>query len=362
MAEQTLIIGIISTGSRREVGVHVRKLWPLILAATSELWNCSLLWQCYHRRVFHTSLFARQRPPQMPELPEVETMRLGISQFAGCRIQSVAFPRQSVRPISVTPRPRTIIAKLVGRVIVAVHRYGKRIAIEIAGSECGDATHWLVIEPRMTGLLLVADAPSPQHVRMQIQLSFSSVAKASTSPLSQLLFWDRRGLGTVRLLGEPGLLAACGPERLGPDALIVLGSDYSSRLHASIRAIKVALLDQRAVAGIGNIYAAEILFLAGIDPRLPCCRLTGLMWERLATVTRELLAEAVRLKGSTLGDATYRTPNNALGEFQLQHRVYGRQGLPCQACLRPIQRIVQAQRSTFFCPQCQKRSGQSRSQ
>jgi len=301
----------------------------------------------------------------MPELPEVETMRLGIAQFAGYRIQTVAFPRQSVRPISVTPRPQTIITTLAGRLIVAVHRYGKRIAIEIAGSGSGhthrDVTHWLVIEPRMTGLLLVADAPSQQHVRMHIQLSplISSVAKASIPPLSQLLFWDRRGLGTVRLLDKSGLLAACGPERLGPDALIVSGSDYSSRLHASARAIKVALLDQRAVAGIGNIYAAEILFLAGVDPRLPCRRLTGSMWERLATVTRELLAEAVRLKGSTLGDATYRTPNNALGEFQFQHRVYGRQGLPCQTCLSPIQRIVQAQRSTFFCPQCQKRSGHS---
>jgi formamidopyrimidine-DNA glycosylase len=117
--------------------------------------------------------------------------------------------------------------------------------------------------------------------------------------------------------------------------------------------VKVALLDQQAVAGIGNIYAAEILFAAGIDPRVPCARLSVARWEQIATAARSILAEAVRLEGSTITDETYKTADNRSGQFQLQHRVYGLDGKPCRQCGTAIQRIVQAQRSTFFCPQCQ---------
>jgi formamidopyrimidine-DNA glycosylase len=204
---------------------------------------------------------------------------------------------------------------------------------------------WLVIEPRMTGLMLVADPPTAQHVRMEIGLD------SARHP--RLLFWDRRGLGTIRLLDERGLAAACGPERLGPDGLAVTAADLHSRLGRSRRAVKVALLDQHAVAGIGNIYAAEILFAAGIDPRVPCGRLNAARWEQIAAAARSILAEAVRLEGSTIGDETYKTADNRSGQFQLQHRVYGREGDPCRRCGATIRRIVQTQRSTFFCPECQ---------
>jgi formamidopyrimidine-DNA glycosylase len=117
--------------------------------------------------------------------------------------------------------------------------------------------------------------------------------------------------------------------------------------------VKVALLDQHAVAGIGNIYAAEILFAAGIDPRVPCGRLNAARWEQIAAAARSILAEAVRLEGSTIGDETYKTADNRSGQFQLQHRVYGREGDPCRRCGATIRRIVQTQRSTFFCPECQ---------
>jgi formamidopyrimidine-DNA glycosylase len=119
----------------------------------------------------------------------------------------------------------------------------------------------------------------------------------------------------------------------------------------------VALLDQRAVAGIGNIYAAEILFRTGIDPRSTCRRLRRDDWQRVAAAARAVLAEAVRHEGSSIGDETYRTVDNRIGRFQLRHRVYGRAGQACPRCGAPISRIVQAQRATFFCGGCQHRVG-----
>jgi formamidopyrimidine-DNA glycosylase len=120
--------------------------------------------------------------------------------------------------------------------------------------------------------------------------------------------------------------------------------------------VKVALLDQRAVAGIGNIYAAEILFRCGVDPRSRCRRLKQPQWDRIAEQTRRVLAEAVRHEGSSIGDETYRTADNRVGRFQKRHRVYGREGEPCTACGTAIVRIVQTQRATFFCPACQRRA------
>jgi len=274
-------------------------------------------------------------------------MRRGIAHLAGGRIEAVSFPRNTVRPIAMHPAPRSLQRRLAGRRLAAVHRFGKRVAIEIAPH--GRAgREWLVIEPRMTGLLLLVDPPSRPHVRMQIIVSLRGGRQ-------QLLFWDRRGLGTIRLLDDRGLDAACGPGRLGPDGLTVTAGELHERLGASRRAVKVALLDQRAVAGIGNIYAAEILLAAGVDPRAACRRLDADAWERIATACRRLLALAVRLEGSTIGDETYRTADNRSGRFQRRHRAYGRAGLACRRCGTLIERIVQVQRSTFFCPRCQWR-------
>jgi formamidopyrimidine-DNA glycosylase len=119
--------------------------------------------------------------------------------------------------------------------------------------------------------------------------------------------------------------------------------------------VKVALLDQRAVAGIGNIYAAEILHRAGIDPRSRCRRLSAAAWERIAVASRAILADAVACRGSTIGDRTYTGADGRAGSFQRRHRVYGREGLACMACGTAVVRFVQSQRSTFFCPACQPR-------
>jgi len=128
------------------------------------------------------------------------------------------------------------------------------------------------------------------------------------------------------------------------------------RLSASRRAIKVALLDQRAVAGIGNLYASEILHVAGIHPARRCDRLTRAQWQAIADATHGVLEEAIRYEGSTLGDGTYRNALNREGGYQNHHRVYARAGRQCPSCRSSeIKRIVQAQRSTFFCPQCQRK-------
>jgi len=283
----------------------------------------------------------------MPELPEVETMRRGIAGIAGLRIEAVAFPRSRVRPISILPRPATLAERLRDRTVAEVHRRGKRIVIEIAPAG-DDGQRWLAIEPRMTGLMLLVEPPTPEHVRMVMEFM-----GRGRKPLT---FWDRRGLGTIRLFDDAGLDGACGPHKHGPDGLVVTGDDLMKRLGASRRAVKVALLDQRVVAGIGNIYAAEILFRSGIDPRSRCRRLKRAQWEAIAHQTRRVLAEAVRHEGSSIGDETYRTADNRAGRFQRRHRVYGREGERCPRCGAAILRIVQAQRATFFCPACQRRA------
>ncbi|MBU6308237.1 MAG: bifunctional DNA-formamidopyrimidine glycosylase/DNA-(apurinic or apyrimidinic site) lyase [Planctomycetes bacterium] len=282
----------------------------------------------------------------MPELPEVETMRRGIAGIAGRRIAGATFPRSRVRPISIEPGVATLARRLTGRTVAGVHRRGKRIVIELAPG-AGDERRWLAFEPRMTGLMLVVDPPTVEHVRMVVEFAGRGSGR--------LTFWDRRGLGTIRLFDDAGLERACGPHKHGPDGLVVTGEDLAARLGDSRRAVKVALLDQRAVAGIGNIYAAEILFRAGIDPRSRCRRLKQPQWDRIAEQARRVLADAVRHEGSSIGDETYRTADNRVGRFQKRHRVYGREGEPCTACGTAIVRIVQTQRATFFCPACQRR-------
>ena len=205
----------------------------------------------------------------------------------------------------------------------------------------------------MTGLLLVAEPPTVHHVRMELDVAPGSAARPG--PPTRFLFWDQRGLGTIRLLDAAGLERACGESKLGPDGLVVTGDDLASRLGESRRGIKVALLDQRAVAGIGNIYAAEILHRATIDPRTPCNRLSQAAWDTVAEAARAILTSAVAHEGSSIGDELYRTADNRKGGYQNHHRVYGLAGTPCRTCGSPIHRIVQAQRSTFFCPICQPR-------
>ncbi|MBC8868363.1 MAG: bifunctional DNA-formamidopyrimidine glycosylase/DNA-(apurinic or apyrimidinic site) lyase [Planctomycetes bacterium] len=280
----------------------------------------------------------------MPELPEVETMRRGIIGVVGAMIVGVERTRCQLKPISITPRADAFRRRSVGSRISSVDRVGKRVVLRL------DNGNSIVFEPRMTGLVLIAEPPNREHLRFRLRLS-------GVKP-RQLLYWDRRGLGSVRLLSARQMQEYFGPEKLGPDALAVAADELRSRLCGSRRAIKVALLDQRVVAGIGNLYASEMLHAAGIYPNKRCDRLTRGDWQRLHTSMNDVLEEAIRYEGSTLSDGTYRNALNDPGGYQDCHRVYDREGQLCPSCGEGnVKRIVQSQRSTFYCPICQKTQG-----
>ena len=287
----------------------------------------------------------------MPELPEVETMRRGIAGVVGSQIVAVERCRTKARPIQISPAGARFDRRLIGRRVTAIDRLGKRVVVRL------DDGCAVVFEPRMTGLVLVADPPNREHLRLRIHLETNGAARRQAAGGGQLelMFWDRRGLGLVRALKPAELEKFYGPAKLGPDALVISCDELRTRLGGSRRAIKVALLDQRAVAGIGNLYASEMLHLAGIHPARRCDQLRPDDWRRLQRSARQVLEAAIRHEGSTLADGTYRNALNEQGGFQNHHRVYDRAGKPCLACGRAIVRIVQAQRSTFFCPECQSK-------
>jgi formamidopyrimidine-DNA glycosylase len=279
----------------------------------------------------------------MPELPEVETMRRGIAAIAGSRIVGAGRVPCRRRPILIHPRPPALARRLVGSTVDEVGRLGKRVILRLSS---GDS---LIFEPRMTGLVLVADPPTQEHLRFRLDLA--------GGPIPHIWYWDRRGLGSVRLISESQLADQLGSRRLGPDALVLSAAELRERLATSRRAIKVALLDQRAVAGIGNLYASEILHLAGVHPAKRCDLLTSSQWQAIHARMLEVLHDAILHEGSTLSDGTYRNALNQAGGYQNQHRVYDRAGEECRQCQSArIARIVQAQRATFFCPSCQRKS------
>ena len=195
--------------------------------------------------------------------------------------------------------------------------------------------------------MLLSDPPGREHLRLEWQF-------ADESDFASLWFWDRRGLGTIRLL-NPEQMHVLTTEKLGPDALAMTEELWKERLSRTRRAVKVALLDQQLVAGIGNLYASEILHRACISPLAYADRLRRPQIRRLAAAVEEILQTAIRYEGSTLNDGTYRNALNRQGHYQNEHRVYSRDGERCGQCRRGvIQRIVQAQRSTFFCSVCQR--------
>jgi formamidopyrimidine-DNA glycosylase len=280
----------------------------------------------------------------MPELPEVETMCRGIAAIIGSRIVSAERPPCPRRPIAFSPSIGQVAKRVVGKQISKIGRRGKRVLIHLEDHQT------FVIEPRMTGLVLLAEPPTTEHLRFRLRLD--------NSLTPELLFWDRRGLGTVRLLTQAQADEVLGLSRIGADALVISLAELRQRLSPSSRPIKVALLDQKRVAGIGNLYAAEILHVAGVDPRVRCDRLSGPQWARIHAAIATVLHEAIEHEGSTLSDGTYRNALNQNGGYQNLHRVYDRATQVCRRCDQgTIRRIVQAQRSTFFCPTCQLRSG-----
>ena len=232
-----------------------------------------------------------------------------------------------------------IAAQLVGETIVALERRGKYLVVRLDG---GDA---LVIHLRMTGNLLhLADAalPEPPFTRARLVLEGGAPHRLHRrAPLRHLA--ARAGAGR-------GWLDA----RLGPEPLD--GAWTPALLARALRgrriAVKAALLDQKVVAGVGNIYADEALWRARLHPRLPAERVRGARAAALHGAVREVLEEGIEAQGASIRD--FRTPDGGYGSAQERFAVYGRAGEPCERCGTPLERIVVGQRGTVFCRRCQR--------
>jgi formamidopyrimidine-DNA glycosylase len=283
----------------------------------------------------------------MPELPEVETVRRTLEPWlVGRVVRRVALARPDIVAGDATPG-----ALLRGCEIVALRRRGKQLAI--LASPASRGLRVLVVRLGMTGQLRAVGAGERDlrgaHVHARWTLSDRDGSRAGT-----LVFRDPRRFGG--LFPFPSIDAV---ERawaaLGPDAAEFLDADDPrlGRLWSTTRAIKAALLDQRCLAGIGNIYADEALFGAGIHPSQPARRLTVEQRARLLDAIRGTLNAAIRDGGSTVRD--YANANGERGGFQERHAAYGRGGLPCVSCGGVLLKITIAQRSTTFCPRCQPR-------
>ena len=273
----------------------------------------------------------------MPELPEVETVCRGLSvRMVGRRLTRVVSRRKDLR----FPLPENFARRLTGRRVEDIRRRAKYIVITLDGGEV------LLVHLGMSGRMFVTqgrhhDGPH-DHVVFE------------TDDGATIIFNDARRFGMMDLVPAAGLaghrlLRGIGPEPL--DAAFT-PAVLSAALAGKKTPIKAALLDQTVVAGLGNIYVCEALFRAGISPRRQAASVAGARAGRLVPEIKAVLEDAVAAGGSSLRD--YVQASGELGWFQHSFRVYGREGEPCTVCERPVSRIVQSGRSTFFCGHCQR--------
>ena len=286
----------------------------------------------------------------MPELPEVETIARGVNErLRGDRIVEAWFGSHR-EPFKTTPARQA--KGLEGHTILAVHRTGKHIVCELGVCEpqpterrrlnrpdSAPSAQWIV-HLGMTGRLLVTTPGAPLAPHTHARLSLASGR--------ELRFVDPRRFGRLEfrdLKHTPGFSAP------GADPLTISGEAFVALFHKRKLPIKAALLNQKLLSGVGNIYADESLFRAGIRPRRRCERLSTAELEGLKLSLRQVLTDAIRLGGSSVSD--YVDADGVRGFFQLEHCVYLRTGLPCRRCQTLIRRILLVGRGTHYCPQCQ---------
>ncbi|WP_224824198.1 bifunctional DNA-formamidopyrimidine glycosylase/DNA-(apurinic or apyrimidinic site) lyase [Cognatishimia sp. MH4019] len=283
----------------------------------------------------------------MPELPEVETVRRGLLPvMEGQRIAKADIRRPDLR----WPFPENMAARLTDKTVTALRRRSKYILADL------DSGETLIIHLGMSGRMLISGQtvgefhhphPVPEkhdHVVLDMEGG------------SRVTFNDARRFGAMDLadtarLEDHWLIAPIGPEPLGN----TFNEAYlAKRLHGRNTPIKSALLDQRIVAGLGNIYVCEVLHRAKISPRRKAGNLSAKRAGALVPIIRDVLAEAIEAGGSSLRD--YRQADGELGYFQHTFRVYDREGSPCvtEGCDGTVRRIVQSGRSSFYCAQCQR--------
>ena len=281
----------------------------------------------------------------MPELPEVETVATGVDKrVRGDQILEVWFSRHP-QPFK-TPAARQLRG-LEGRYFLAVHRIGKHIVCELASvkpdrrKRLPEADAQWIVHLGMTGRLLVTtpDAPVAAHTHARLRLASGK----------EVRFVDPRRFGRLewRDLGRDEAFAAAGQE-----PLTIESEEFAALFRGRKLAIKAALLNQSLLTGVGNIYADESLFRAGIRPARLAGRLSRAALEKRRVDLRPVLEHAIRLGGSSVSD--YVDAAGVRGFFQLEHCVYQRTGEPCRVCQQPIQKIVVGGRSTHFCAKCQR--------
>lgn len=271
----------------------------------------------------------------MPELPEVESVAAGLRRRAlGLTVAGteLLWPK-------LLRGDAAALARLRGKAVTSIGRRGKHLLFV-----CDDRI--LVFHLRMTGRFLWArpGAPLGKHVRFVLRFLGSG---------PELRFEDARKFGFLRCVPAAELARCAELAGLGPEPMEISFGQFAARLRGRKGRVKSVLLDQAFVAGIGNIYADEMLFDAGIHPRASASRLSGPRARKLWASMRGVLGRALAAGGSTVRD--YRGADGETGTFQNEHRVYGRAGQPCPRCGRPIRRETIGGRGAHFCPSCQRR-------
>jgi formamidopyrimidine-DNA glycosylase len=274
----------------------------------------------------------------VPELPEVETVRRSLERrLLGRRIAAVRVLNPKLR----TPlRQASLRRRLVGQNFVGLGRRAKYLLLHLSGSDI------LVLHLGMSGRLLFVPGAAPLEAHTHVRLGLDDG--------NELRYRDHRRFGRLfvvrrHLLPRHPLFSHLGPEPLEPGCTAAY---FRARSRGVRRPVKNFLMDATVVVGVGNIYASEALHRAGVHPATPAARLTLPRWERVHAAVQSTLQEALRAGGTTLSD--FRAADGSAGEFQVQLAVYGRAGEPCGRCGRRLRRIVQAGRSTFYCPGCQR--------
>ena len=273
----------------------------------------------------------------MPELPEVETIRRGLQPLlAGRRLLRVTVRDRRLRE----PIPPRELQRLRGATVTAIRRRSKYLLLDTS------AGLTLLVHLGMTGQIWVADPGRPRRPHEHVVFALDDGR--------ELRFADTRRFGLLRVVPSDRLEAHPRLRGLGPEpldgALTAEGLFRTTRGRS--KPVKNFLMDTRSIAGVGNIYACEALYRCRIHPKKPVRRIGRDGWERLIGSLKEVLGEAIHAGGTTLQD--FRNAEWEAGYFAMSLRAYDRAGRPCGRCGRPIRRIVQAGRSTFYCPRCQR--------
>jgi formamidopyrimidine-DNA glycosylase len=270
----------------------------------------------------------------MPELPEVETIALGLArELQGARIDCV----EVLHPCAVDGDPKRFAREVAGRTVTGVSRRGKALLLEL------DDGRFIGVHLRMTGRLVVEGpgAGPGRHTHLVMDLADGR----------RLLYSDTRKFGSCRLVPEGGLMRWPFYAKLGPEPLELPEEDFAALFKNKRARVKSLLLDQKVLAGVGNIYADESLFRAGVRPDAIAERISAARLRKLCRALKAVLAEAIEANGSSISD--YVDSGGNAGAFQNDFRVYGRAGEPCRVCEKPLAKCKVAGRTTIYCGRCQ---------